>query len=356
MKPLSYRSRLRLKRIGLGVLAALLLVIAAAAGVVVYLERYVVYTDEGAYLSFLHPADDTSADKSTEVDASLSFPAVIMGEAGIAVRPSQDDSDTPQTDAAHPQAVRGIWLSYADLQDTAACLAAVHAMENCNTVMLQLKSSAGNIYYDTQLPERQTASVDLAAVNELIAQLHREGYYLIARLTAFADTAYALGHTSSGLQLSSGALWMDAEGYYWLNPADADTQQALCDMALELAGLGVQEIAYAGFAFPESANIAQYAELDAAAQAAALQTVAQRLTDLGAVHGFSVSFCDPAPGAPAPSADGHVILSGYDGAEAAEAAAQYQSMLRDAASLVFLTDSRDTRFQSYGILRSLEQE
>ena len=51
-----------------------------------------------------------------------------------------------------------------------------------------------------------------------------------------------------------------------------------------------------------------------------------------------------------------MILSGYDGAEAAEAAAQYQSMLRDAASLVFLTDSRDTRFQSYGILRSLEQE
>ena len=145
MKPLSYRSRLRLKRIGLGVLAALLLLIAAAAGVVIYLERYVVYTDEEAYLSFLHPADDVSTDQSTADDATLSFPAVITGEAGVAVRPSQDDSDTSQTGTEHPQAARGIWLSYTDLQDTSACLAAVHAMENCNTDMLQLKSSAGNI-------------------------------------------------------------------------------------------------------------------------------------------------------------------------------------------------------------------
>ena len=93
MKPLSYRSRLRLKRIGLGVLAALLLVIAAAAGVVIYLERYVVYTDEGAYLSFLHPADDASADKSTEVDASLSggevkrieIASLMARELGVAI-------------------------------------------------------------------------------------------------------------------------------------------------------------------------------------------------------------------------------------------------------------------------------
>ena len=46
MKPLlSYRSRLRLKRIALTLLCILLAAIVVVVGIVIYLERYVVYTD-----------------------------------------------------------------------------------------------------------------------------------------------------------------------------------------------------------------------------------------------------------------------------------------------------------------------
>ena len=354
MKPLSYRSRLAIKRallIALGVLCAAALVV---VGVVVYLERYAVYTNDGVYFPFLHQQEPGSASQPGPQDETLSFPAVEIGPEGVAQRPGTDQPGSP-ADTQPAGSVRGVSLSYADLQDPQGCLDAIHAQEDCNTVLLQLKSSAGNFYYQSQLPGAASSLDNPGAVNELMQTLHREGYRLIARVTAFADSAYALDHIPESLQLANGALWMDSDGYYWLNAADEDVVQYLTNLSLELAGLGVNEIAFAGFAFPDSGSI-QYGELDAAARAGALSAAASTLINLGAQNQFAVSFCDPADGSPAPSADGHVILSGYEGAAVADAAAQYQSLTSGPASLIFLTDSRDTRFEPYGILRSCERE
>lgn len=349
MKPLSYRNRLRLKRIGVGLLLALLVAALLAIGVTVYLGRYLVFTDEGAYLSFLQKPD---ADAPAADEPAGPFAPVDIGPAGIAVRPQTAPPSTPTDDEPEPEAaIRGIYLSYRDLQDTKACLDAVHAMDDCNTVLLPLKSSAGYYYYASAMPDATAADIDTEAVNAMIAALRQEGYRLIARIPAFTDTAFALAHISSSLQIQNGALWMDADGYYWLNAADADTQQLLNNIALELAGLGIDEIAFTGFVYPQSENIV-YGDLDEIVRAQALSAAAGQLIDLGASEGFAVSFCDPEDGCPSPSADGHVFLSGIDGAGAAGAEETYRAWIHDASSLVFLTDSRDTRFQPYGILRS----
>lgn len=354
MKPLSYRTRLACKRALLTALGVLCAAVLLVVGVVIYLERYAVYTSEGVYFPFLHQSGPDSASTPEPDDASMSFPAVEMGPEGVAVRPGTGQPDAPADDQPSGT-VRGVTLSYADLQDPQSCLDAIHALEDCSTVLLQLKSSAGNFYYQSQLPGAASSMDNPAAVNELIQTLHGEGYHLIARVTAFADSAYALDHISQSLQLSNGALWMDGDGYYWLSAAEEDTVQYLASLSAELAELGIDEIAFANFAFPDSNNI-QYGDLDAAARAAALSAAASTLINLGAQNRFSVSFCDPASGSPAPSADGHVILSGYEGAAVADAASQYQAMISGPASLIFLTDSRDTRFEPYGILRSCERE
>ena len=350
MKPLlSYRSRLRLKRILLTLLCILLASVALVAGFVIYLERYVVYTDEGAYLSFLH--EEKVSDPSL-LDPGTAFPAIVIGES---IPRPDPEAETPVIGDVSPDAIRGVCLSYSDLQQPEACLNAIEATEGCNTVLLQLKSNAGNFYYDTALSGSVSSSVNPEAVNELIRSLSQRGYHLIARVAAFPDTAWALEHLTSALQLSSGALWMDADGYYWLDPSDADVQQYLCSLALELSELGIDEVAFTGFLYPESENIA-YGELDEVGRALALNVAAGRIIDLGAEHGFAVSFCDPAENGPSPSADGHLLLSSVEGAEAAAAEETYRSMISGASSLIFLTDSRDTRFEPYGILRSVELE
>lgn len=352
MKPLSYRSRLRLKRLAECILPALLLIVLLIVGVVIYLGRYVVYTADGAYLSFLH---EPQTDSQTVSDPGTDFKPVKIGPAGVAVRPQTDAVTTPAAEQAEDTPIRGVYLSYADLQDTQACLDTIHSADGCNTVLLALKSNAGFFYFDSPLSLSPAPNVDLQAVNAMVRKLSAEGYHLIARIPAFIDTAYGLEHMSSSLQLSNGALWMDADGYYWLNAASDDAQQYLRSLTLELAALGIDEIAYSDFTMPVSDHIA-YSEPDAEARTQTLATVASRLVDLGAENGFSVSFCDPTEDCPTPSADGHILLSGQDGPAAASAEETYQKWIRDAQSLIFLTDSRDTRFQPYGILRSSSEE
>lgn len=352
MKPLSYRSRQRLKRLAVCILPALLLIVLLIVGAVIYLGRYVVYTGDGAYLSFLH---EPQTDRQIIEDPGSDFEPVEIGPAGIAVRPQTDVGVVPVVELTEDAPIRGVYLSYADLQDTQACLDLVHGMEDCNTVLLALKSNAGFFYFDSLLSVSPAQNVDLQAVNAMIRRLSGEGYHLIARIPAFIDTAYALDHISSGLQLSNGALWMDSDGYYWLDAARADTQQYLNSIALELAALGIDEIAYVDFTTPVNDYIA-YSEPDAEARTQTLSSVASQLVDLGAERGFTVSFCDPAEDCPTPSADGHILLSGQDGPAAAGAEETYQKWIRDAGSLIFLTDSRDTRFQPYGILRSSSED
>ena len=170
MKPLlSYRNRLRLKRIGITLLCVLLALLALAIGLIIYLERYVVYTDNEAYLSFLHkelPSEPELADPGTD------FPGIITGES--IARP-EPDVETPLPGEVSPDAIRGVSLSYSDLQRPEACLRAIEAMEDCNTVLLQLKSNTGNFYYGSHFSTNISSTIDPDAVNELIETLSQIG-------------------------------------------------------------------------------------------------------------------------------------------------------------------------------------
>ena len=79
-------------------------------------------------------------------------------------------------------------------------------------VLLQLKSTFGNFYYSSSIDGAELADVDTAAVDSLIDWLSQHGYYLIAEVPAFCDTAFALANSAAALPLSSGALWMDSNG------------------------------------------------------------------------------------------------------------------------------------------------
>ena len=78
---------------------------------------------------------------------------------------------------------------------------------------------------------------------------------LIARVPAFSDPEYALKHQSQALPLYNGALWTDEHDCYWLNPYSNDVQGYLTSIALELAGLGFDEVLFDNFYFPDSDRI-----------------------------------------------------------------------------------------------------
>ena len=236
------------------------------------------------------------------------------------------------------------------LLDIDAVNSAMAAQETPQTVMLDLKSIYGNFYYSSGTPGAVTSSADTKAIDALIDRLaQQDGPYLIARIASLSDTNFALAHQSCGLPLRSGALWMDEHGCYWLDPMEETVQEYLASIAQELASMGFDEVVFDDFRIPESGNIIYQSELsreDAAAEAAkAIRTL---LEDTPIRVSFNSSNAGVA------ESSGRIYLVTEDGSAVAGLVESLQDSLEDpAAQIVFLTPSRDTRFEGYGLLRPL---
>ena len=123
----------------------------------------------------------------------------------------------------------------------------------------------------------------------------------------------------------------------------------LVSIARELTALGFDEVVFQNFDFPTSTNVHYTRDIPGAeATLTCAETVARRL----ATYGVKVSFQSADPAIEALSA--RAFLPAETGMEAVELAKARDEFLNgDDGKMVFLTDSRDTRFQPYGKLAPL---
>lgn len=340
MRIFSYRNK-RAMKIGLLVLVAILSVLAVIwICRFIYLQRYLVYSD--GQVSFNYHQDlQRSKDQMTTHDAS-EFPIhYAVPEEGAAVSGPVDDS---------PKQLQGYYITTNMLRDIPSVQQALDQLEvRPRTVLMEMKSIFGNFYYDTDLYGGYTANADIEAIESLIASLKKENVYLIAKVPAFSDNNFALDNQSCGLPLSFGALWMDDAGCYWLDPMDEDVLNFLSAIASELQKLGFDEVLFDGYTIPDSSRIVyskEFTREEYAAQSARL--LLEAVADLPIRVSFgSESSLLAGVGA-------RMYLSGVEGSTVAATAAPLEEFLENpAAQLVFLTPSRDTRFEDYSVLRPL---
>ncbi len=332
MRNLSFRSKQRLRKLLIAAAITAVVLVAAAICLVVYLERYIVYTADGAHLDFSGThASDTAPDT---LEPLPDAPLEIL-----------DGSESSESSGL--TRLSGLYVTVDMLSDPDAVLAAVDAQAGQTAVLLDLKSIYGNFYYNTTLTGAGISSaVDAAAVDSLLTQLAgRSDVYRIARIPAFRDSAYALANQACGLPLASGALWMDEENCYWLDPGNELVLSYLSSIVRELRDLGFDEVVFSDFTFPNSANIQYDGDRSTALLEAAARLQANVTAD-GLV--FSLETTDPALAAYAT----RVYCVTDDGADVADVSSALSSVYSDLpASLVFLTASRDTRFSQYGLLQ-----
>ena len=218
-------------------------------------------------------------------------------------------------------------------------------MDDYNAVMIDVKSVYGSFYYSTAISGAEKATVmDIKQVDQLISELaQQKGVTLIARVPAFSDPEYSLKHQS---------LWTDENNCYWMNPYSNDVQGYLTSIALELANLGFDEVLFDDFYFPDSDRISwtgsvtkQEAILDAADNLSAnLLNQAIRL-DLGT--------SDPEVAAYA----SRVFIETNNASQIDSDKELLADAIPDpAAGIVYITDSRDTRFDACGAMRPLLDE
>jgi hypothetical protein len=336
----SYRNK-RIAKTALLVLAGVLsLLIILCVGRFLYLQRYLVYGDGSVRLDY--EQDLQSEGTKHEVSDPRDFPLhIITPEDGSGVTGPVDDSIKPLT---------GYFVTTNMLQNVPNVQTALEELEQQPRVILfEMKSIFGNFYYQSALFGQYTANADIPAVKALVEQMQENGAYVIAKVPAFSDINFALANQSCGLPLSSGALWMDSNGCYWLDPMDDEVLNYLTAIAAELRELGFDEIVFDGFTMPDSEKIiypTEFTREEYTAQAA--QTLMESLSELP----VRVSFGSTSP--LMATIGERIYVSGVEGsAVLATVEALSAEMENPAAQIVFLTESRDTRFEQYSVLRPL---
>ena len=335
-----YRTQRILKRTGMIFLILLMLFIIAWFCSVVFLERHVVYTREGAMLDLSVSANDLIGEVAKPPVGSTDI-TIFYNEGDDAINMSDDlqqldgyfiDIETLKTDIA------GVW----DLLEPLSA----------NTpIMIDLKGGYGSAYYSSTLPGIITSSeVSVASVDELIGYMSEKNFYKIARISALRDYNYGLNHVSSGLMHVNGkGLWPDEGHCYWLDPTNENTINWIVSIIKEIKNMGFDEVVLTDFRFPNTDLIRFNGDKDAALVDAATKLIAE-CSD----KDFAVSFQVPNYEFALPEGRSRMYLEKVSATNVGMAASKTTENIPDPQlRLVFIAETNDTRFNAYGCLRPI---
>lgn len=335
---IAYRQKLRLKkalRISLIVLGALLLCLVLY---IAYASKFVRYDRDGAHIDFKSAGADAALQEASQSESEAPIDAEIVYE-----------SKTPAITEQGP--LKGCYITTKQLQHAEELYAAADALEYGSTVMLELKSIYGYYYYHTSISGTELAEFDIDAVETLISKLKSKGCNLIALIPAFPDNVFAEANYSCALSTLEGYLWLDENRSYWLDPADDTVLSYLEQIAKELSSKGFSEVVFEHFTFPASASI-HYDSAKSRQQVVA--DAAKRITTFFEGSNLIISFATDSMEFPTQNITGRLYIEGVDAAQLDRLISAYAGDTLDAETqLVFITDSKDSRFDGYGTMQQL---
>lgn len=341
-----YRAQQSLRRLGVTVLALLVLLVVLLLCWFLWLQRYIVYTGDGAMLDF---------------NVSLEFPG---GEVVQKPKPPQNsdlqfsEGSTLSEPSKELARFSGYRVTLDALKaDIDAVRQDISALPKGTAILLELKTKRGEFAYTTTLGPN-VKGLDSVRVDELIVYLKNSGYYIIAQVPAFIEYEYFMydsvhwSRNVNGLSRASGssALWEDPSNRpcFWLNPAADGARSYLIQIVSELRSFGFNEVAFSYFQFPDTDNIKFSGDRNAA-----LAEAADVLVKTCSTETFAVSFIRGNADLPLPEGRTRLYLTGVSAGDVASMAGRVN--VADAkAQLVFFADTSDTRFDEYSVLRPLD--
>ena len=335
---LPYRTRRRISRIGTAVLALVLVLAVTWLCWVIWLERYVVYTDDGATVDFELSANELSGEVAVPPVAAENI-SIYYNEGADAINVGNEMTK-----------LNGYYIDADMLQyDMNGVLEDIDRLPSGTPIMIDLKGGYGSFYYVSQLPDAlQSSSVNVSNVENLISKLQNKGFYTIARISAFRDYYYGLNHVPTGLyMLSRAGLWADTGGCYWLDPTNAAALNWVSSIVLELRNKGFNEVVLTDFRFPDSDQYIFNGDKNEA-----LLKAANSLMDTCLNDKFVLSFSVADPTFSLPDGRCRIYLENVDPKQVGATAAQV-TIADPEVRLVFVAETNDTRFDDYSVFRSI---
>lgn len=335
---MSYGKKLFLKKLLRTVLIVVAVALAAVIGLMLYLEPYITYDRDGAHLNL-------SAEPEAAVPTQDAQPRPTVENAQIIYNNAEGKTESIADTG-------GYYITTDMLREPDKVMDALQALDDSCAVMIELKSIYGNFYYSTAIAGAPKADADIEAVDRIISYLKSKDFYLIAVIPAFCDTEFALANQASGLPISGGALWMDSRGCYWMDPASETALSYLMQIARELSSLGFREVAFSEFLFPDSTNIHYSSEKSSRE---IIADAAQELTTFFKGSSLTISFQTEDSDFPAEVCEGRLYITDVDGSKVEKYVQAFGSS-ENLRELVFIANSRDTRFEGQAVIRPLLTE
>ena len=335
---LTFSAKRKLQRAGLIALILFMVMILVWFCWVIWAERYVVYSRDGATIDLELPERLSGGQVAAppELDETIS---IYINEG----------SDAISTSAELTQ-ITGYYVEQEALIENVQSVKDVVATLPAGTaVLLELKNIYGRFNYTSQLTYAEMASnINTAAVDELITEITSRNLHAIALVPAFRERNFVLKRNAFFLKTSNGYGWEDDQNCYWLDPTDTGTLNWLIQITEELRTLGFDEVVFTEFRFPSSDRISFRGDPQAAVQAAA-----NKLVETCGSTNFTVSFVTNDPAFKLPEGGMSRIYLENVGAKDVEAAAAKITVPDPAANLVFLATTSDTRYDKYSALRPI---
>lgn len=249
-----YRGRRTITDILRFIAIALAVVVVLVVAGVVYLQRYLVYTDDGPKLElppFLQIFRQTDSGNEPADSAPLPDP----GSVSVIIQPSGSQSEpAPEPE---PEPVKAGFAMQLSVDEVVNGTAAARLEEaGAEALILEMKAPSGQLAWHSDLFAADWAEVNAAqSVNDALRQWNEGEVYTIARVCCFRDDS--LPYSMNKLALRRGQYnWRDELGLRWLSPAHKDAQAYIAGLCGELGALGFDEIVLEQFHFPIQGNTA----------------------------------------------------------------------------------------------------
>lgn len=337
---LSYRTRRRLRLWITALITISIVATVAFAAWVVWADRYIIYTRDGARLDF---------SLNLELPQGEAAEPPVPGEP-VSVIVHNPDPEDEQT-VPEQSSISGYYIDSDQLkEDIPGVMEKLKTLPTGTAVLMDMKTIKGSFYYDTAVGSTVYKDIDTEQMNQLLELISSQNLHAIARIPAFRDWEYGLNNVPQGLPKKggNGSLWMDDKNCYWLDPTKEAVLGYLIQIVTELKSLGFDEVAFTDFRFPDTEKITFEGD-----KVQALTDAAATLADACATERFTVSFYTSDYRFTLPGGNTRLYIQDAEASQLPQILQEYPTS-DPAVQLLFLTEANDTRFNDYCVLRPLE--
>ncbi len=159
-----------------------------------------------------------------------------------------------------PQTIKAVYLTSWSASDSSRIDYIIDLSKKTviNAVVIDIKDWSGRIPYKTNVPLVKQYGAERVIVKDmkgLVERLHKEGIYVIARITVFQDPVLALNRSDLAVKSLNGETWHDYNGLAWIDPSKKGGWDYNISIAKDAVSNGFDEINFDYIRFPSDGDL-----------------------------------------------------------------------------------------------------